>query len=100
MSTLNSRGHEVLDTTPLERAVKVKTRSSVFDMIHAELRRAQMAASEERNTPTGVGKTLILFHLLDVSRKHPHGRGEDSEASKEMQRKSETPPRAWGRRPR
>lgn len=47
MSTLNSRGHEVLDTTPLERAVKVKTRSSVFDMIHAELRRAQMAASEE-----------------------------------------------------
>uniref|UniRef100_A0AAU8B9U2 Uncharacterized protein n=1 Tax=Dulem virus 92 TaxID=3145803 RepID=A0AAU8B9U2_9VIRU len=47
MSTLNARGHEVLDTTPLERAVQVKTRSSVFDMIHAELRRAQLAASEE-----------------------------------------------------
>ncbi len=33
---------------------------------------------KERNTPTGVGKTLSRRAAWAVRRKHPHGRGEDS----------------------
>ncbi len=31
-----------------------------------------------RNTPTGVGKTLAQDRLCFDERKHPHGRGEDT----------------------
>ena len=35
------------------------------------------AATGNRNTPTGVGKTADVLHGHAVHRKHPHGRGED-----------------------
>ncbi|SMG63678.1 hypothetical protein BMETH_1841_1 [methanotrophic bacterial endosymbiont of Bathymodiolus sp.] len=31
-----------------------------------------------RNTPTGVGKTVLEIANSTGSRKHPHGRGEDT----------------------
>ena len=51
-----------------------------------------------RNTPTGVGKTILLFVVTTMSRKHPHGRGEDPRPPRTVAAASETPPRAWGRR--
>ena len=50
------------------------------------------------NTPTGVGKTLLLLFPVPGLRKHPHGRGEDRTAFFERLAEAETPPRAWGRR--
>ena len=51
-----------------------------------------------RNTPTCVGKTLLLPVSCSAAQKHPHVRGEDFwYASSDAVRK-ETPPRAWGRR--
>ncbi len=51
----------------------------------------------QRNTPTGVGKTLNLPVHASIIEKHPHGRGEDTKATFQTCAKSETPPRAWGR---
>ena len=51
----------------------------------------------ERNTPTGVGKTLSARPTSSTRRKHPHGRGEDSASRMRISRHRETPPRAWGR---
>ena len=50
-----------------------------------------------RNTPTGVGKTHLLSGLPINSRKHPHGRGEDTLRGQARHLDQETPPRAWGR---
>ncbi len=50
-----------------------------------------------RNTPTGVGKTLVRFSVWHDSWKHPHGRGEDEAARSIKKALLETPPRAWGR---
>ena len=50
-----------------------------------------------RNTPTGVGKTLISRRVLVKKQKHPHGRGEDQEVENDADTIKETPPRAWGR---
>ena len=50
-----------------------------------------------RNTPTGVGKTLAFLAGLFLSRKHPHGRGEDAPSITAAVSMRETPPRAWGR---
>ena len=50
------------------------------------------------NTPTGVGKTPQGSDSLPTFRKHPHGRGEDRPLKPPLNRKKETPPRAWGRR--
>ncbi|SMG64811.1 conserved hypothetical protein, partial [methanotrophic bacterial endosymbiont of Bathymodiolus sp.] len=52
----------------------------------------------EGNTPTGVGKTLIDRINMNLIEKHPHGRGEDSQANEIHEKEMETPPRAWGRR--
>ena len=51
-----------------------------------------------RNTPTGVGKTQAKPLLCQFSKKHPHGRGEDSVGNWPLTLATETPPRAWGRR--
>ncbi len=50
------------------------------------------------NTPTGVGKTSRGSCCTLNIRKHPHGRGEDFLGLWPSESKSETPPRAWGRR--
>ena len=52
---------------------------------------------KKRNTPTGVGKTRILFVKYIKLWKHPHGRGEDSDTFRKVYKTLETPPRAWGR---
>ncbi len=50
-----------------------------------------------RNTPTGVGKTVVQGKHILVGRKHPHGRGEDAVPATTACTTAETPPRAWGR---
>ncbi len=52
---------------------------------------------DERNTPTGVGKTTRVIVPLPPREKHPHGRGEDEYHEKRALQREETPPRAWGR---
>ena len=52
---------------------------------------------QERNTPTGVGKTMSQYTNLGEEWKHPHGRGEDGRPQFPKVFCSETPPRAWGR---
>ena len=49
------------------------------------------------NTPTGVGKTILLSTGKKVDKKHPHGRGEDPCSCNMRTKCGETPPRAWGR---
>ncbi len=51
------------------------------------------------NTPTGVGKTFACDSLEPLTRKHPHGCGEDWRVPAALRRYEETPPRVWGRRP-
>ena len=50
-----------------------------------------------RNTPTCVGKTLPCTNGSELSRKHPHVRGEDAKRGDGRWTVKETPPRAWGR---
>ena len=50
-----------------------------------------------RNTPTGVGKTIMVKCGCFWGEKHPHGRGEDVAAEILHGKHVETPPRAWGR---
>ena len=54
-------------------------------------------AATARNTPTGVGKTMLASTTNVVDKKHPHGRGEDQTARQVLGVSKETPPRAWGR---
>ena len=49
------------------------------------------------NTPTSVGKTWPACGASRWSKKHPHERGEDTDAPVEDNGVTETPPRAWGR---
>ena len=49
------------------------------------------------NTPTCVGKTLVLKIRHNTLQKHPHMRGEDVQKALLEQLKEETPPHAWGR---
>ena len=49
------------------------------------------------NTPTGVGKTQPAIKPPMRTRKHPHGRGEDTISGYAKRARRETPPRAWGR---
>ena len=58
---------------------------------------AALALSRSRNTPTGVGKTRFVLGGKKPQEKHPHGRGEDPYAWRELPGHGETPPRAWGR---
>ncbi len=51
----------------------------------------------ERNTPTGVGKTIPHAERVRRREKHPHGRGEDATCQGMPWTIAETPPRAWGR---
>ena len=52
---------------------------------------------QARNTPTCVGKTLMIRLTLTTVRKHPHVRGEDRKRYPLLCTEQETPPRAWGR---
>ena len=56
------------------------------------------AYNMEGNTPTGVGKTLLMTMRRMRCGKHPHGRGEDCRGKSVIRLGKETPPRAWGRR--
>lgn len=48
MSTLDSRGHEVVDPKPFEPVVPVRRpEQSVFDIVRAEIMRARAAADDE-----------------------------------------------------
>ncbi len=53
----------------------------------------------DRNTPTGVGKTVFLRQVLETPEKHPHGCGEDGVLTAVTAMAGETPPRVWGRHP-
>ncbi len=53
----------------------------------------------KRNTPTCVGKTRWVMIRPQLSKKHPHVRGEDLPDGSVRKVNVETPPRAWGRRP-
>ena len=63
------------------------------------LLRGQLDRFDRRNTLTGVGKTEARDDALRLTQKHPHGRGEDAPAASRIWWTTETPPRAWGRRP-
>ncbi len=60
--------------------------------------RATDDAVRPGNTPTCVGKTNPQKSDQQQPKKHPHVRGEDPSMSASCGRKTETPPRAWGRR--
>lgn len=49
MGHLDMRGHEVLDSTPIESIVKIPTRESVFDMVRRQVAaaRLEMEADQE-----------------------------------------------------
>ena len=49
-----------------------------------------------RNTPTGVGRTSQSPNLAALASEHPHGRGEDAGAGRDVAGDLGTPPRAWG----
>ena len=49
------------------------------------------------NTPTGVGKSFVIWLPCRKPGKHPHGRGEEIARCWEKVKILETPPRAWGR---
>ena len=51
---------------------------------------------EVRNTPTGVGRTLMSTWTSSAATEHPHGRGEDSGDYAASAVHVGTPPRAWG----
>ena len=53
--------------------------------------------ADNRNTPTGVGKTWPDWPEHPARKKHPHGRGEDALPLMLFHVVLETPPRAWGR---
>ena len=50
------------------------------------------------NTPTCVGKTICEKMYGNAMEKHPHMRGEDLLCRETRNRRTETPPHAWGRR--
>ena len=53
--------------------------------------------TEERNTPTPVGKTYPTMRGQDIVEKHPHACGEDYADGISAAVNWETPPRLWGR---
>ncbi len=57
----------------------------------------QSAALCGGNTPTCVGKTVLLDQDREMQRKHPHLRGEDLIPASPFKNTLETPPPAWGR---
>ena len=65
--------------------------------VWGRLARTSSNSISSRNTPTGVGKTTLLPSEDLFIEKHPHGCGEDSQATLSMVQPWETPPRVWGR---
>jgi hypothetical protein len=48
-------------------------------------------------TPTGVGKTAVSTHSLNLVSVHPHGCGEDAVIQIPVPSETGSPPRVWGR---
>lgn len=62
MSTLNARGHEVVDPKPFEPVVPIRPREmSVFDMVRRESMLARMAAAEEIQSDDDVWDDMTDF---------------------------------------
>ncbi len=63
MSTLNSRGHEVVDPKPFEPVVPIRRQPSVADMVRAEIMRARAAADDEIRTEEDLVEDMTDFDL-------------------------------------
>lgn len=64
MSTLNSRGHEVVDPKPFEPVVPVRRpEQSVFDIVRAEVMRARAAADDEITSEDDLLDDMTDFDL-------------------------------------
>ena len=68
----HGRGEDPAPTTPGSGASETPPRA------WGRRLRDDRRGKDGRNTPTGVGKTLIRIRPMTGPRKHPHGRGEDS----------------------
>ena len=87
----HGRGEDMSSPNPC--AVSTETPPRAWGRRSREHHRAESTG----NTPTGVGKTISTPKSWTVTKKHPHGRGEDSAAGCKSTKAQETPPRAWGR---
>ena len=63
MSTLDSRGHEVVDPKPFEPVVPIRRQPSVADMVRAEIMRARAAADDEIQTEEDLLEDMTDFDL-------------------------------------
>ncbi len=61
MSTLNARGHEVVDPKPFEPTVPIRKSISVSDMVRAEIMRARQAAADEIKTDEDMVEDMTDF---------------------------------------
>lgn len=62
MSTLDARGHEVVDPKPFEPVVPInRKRVSVSDMVRAEIMRARQAAADEIRSDEDMVEDLTDF---------------------------------------
>lgn len=63
MSTLDSRGHEVVDPRPFEPVVPIRRQPSIADMVRAEIMRARAAADDEIQTEEDLVEDMTDFDL-------------------------------------
>lgn len=63
MSTLDSRGHEVVDPKPFEPVVPIRRQPSIADMVRAEIMRARAAADDEIQTEEDLVEDMTDFDL-------------------------------------
>lgn len=63
MSTLNSRGHEVVDPVPFEPTVPIRKHLSVADMVRAEIMRARAAADDEIKDENDMVEDMTDFEV-------------------------------------
>ena len=63
MSTLDSRGHEVVDPKPFEPVVPIRRQPSIADMVRAEIMRARAAADDEIRTEDDLVEDMTDFDL-------------------------------------
>ena len=87
-------GEDVRDAA--DRDLDIETPPRVWGRPSSEY----IIRSDNRNTPTGVGKTAGGCAPVVRVRKHPHGCGEDGHIPEARAEIPETPPRVWGRRDR
>ena len=87
----HGRGEDIISTTKNSRYQETPPRA------WGRLCQVPLVDPPQRNTPTGVGKTILKINWYGLCQKHPHGRGEDSGSVTLTCSYPETPPRAWGR---